>query len=51
MSVSPSNCAYVAVGSIITIVSLVVTLVSVFVTVKDVSSDSVRSLTVMFGSG
>lgn len=53
MSLSPSNCAYVAVGSvsITTSFSTVVALVSVFVTVKDVSSDSVRLLTVMFGSG
>lgn len=49
MSVSPSNCAYVAVGSIITIVSTVVALVSVFVTVKDISADKERSLMVMFG--
>lgn len=53
MSSSSSKFTYVNVGSVsITApVSTVVSPVSVFVTVKDVSSDSVRSLTVMFGSG
>lgn len=53
MSSSPSKFAYVNVGfvSITAPVSTVVSPVSVFVTVKDVSADSDRSLMVIFRDG
>lgn len=53
MSSSSSKFTYVNVGSvsITTSFSTVVALVSVFVTVKDVSADSDRSLMVIFRDG